>query len=153
MTMKRMNIFATVVGAALLLLTASCDPHRDSEKETIPDSIAYTEWYSQGFDDEGKSVYYTLNIETQMGTLTASDAAENGHILSQKPLEVSYSKPNVRLTFYDGGRFAGYIIDKQYTTIDGVHVYVMQLFGINEQGEIIVGDDGKPSSTMIFWKE
>lgn len=151
--MKIFKSFLAIVGMNLLLAATACDPHRDSEKETIPDSIAYTEWYSQGIGEDEKTVYYTLKIEAQMGTLTASDAPENGHILSQKPFEVSYVKPNVRLTFFDGGRFSGYIIDKQYTTIDGVHVYVMQLFGVDDKGEVILGDDGKPASTMIFWKE
>lgn len=151
--MKIFKTFCTIASLALLLASTACDPHRDAEKETIPDSIAYTEWYSQGLGEDEKTVYYTLNIEAQMGTLTASDAKENGHILSQKPLEVSYTKPNVSLKFFDGGRFSGYIIDKQYTTVDGVHVYVMQLFEVDDKGEIIVGDDGKPASTMIFWKE
>lgn len=141
-----------VTGMAALSLTA-CDPHKDIQKETIPDSIAYTEWYSQGVGEDEATVYYTLKIETQMATLTAADAPENGHIISQQPLEVSYTKPNVRLTFYDGGRFAGYIIDKQYTTINGINVYIMQLFEVDDKGEVIVGDDGKPASTMIFWKE
>ncbi|MDE6140398.1 MAG: hypothetical protein K2J31_03425 [Alistipes sp.] len=151
--MKIMKLFAAFACTALLLASTACDPHRDNQPETIPDSIAYTEWYSQGLDEDGNTVYYTLKIETQMATLTASDAQENGHIVSQKPLEVAYTKPNVRLTFYDGGRFAGYIIDKQYTTINGVHVYIMQLFGVDESGNVILGDDGKPASTMIFWKE
>lgn len=153
MVMKRMNVFTAVAGAVLLLANTACDPHSDVEKETIPDSIAYTDWYSQGIDENKQTIYYTLSIENQMATLTAKDAAEGGQILSQKPLEVSYTKPNVRLKFFDGGRFAGYIIDKQYTTIDGVNVYVMQLFEVDDKGEIILNDEGKPASTMIFWKE
>lgn len=151
--MKRIKVFTAVAGAALLLANTACNPHRDTEKDTIPDSIAYTDWYSQGVDEKEQTIYYTLSIENQMATLTAKDASENGNILSQKPLEVSYTKPNVRLTFFDGGRFSGYIIDKPYTTIDGVHVYVMQLFEVDEKGEVILNDEGKPASTMIFWKE
>lgn len=151
--MKRIKLLTALVCVAAALSITACDPHRDTQKETIPDSIFYTEWYSQGADEDNNTVYYTLKIESSMATLTACDAPENGHILSQKPLEVSYTKPNVRLTFFDGGRFDGYIIDKQYTTINGVHVYIMQLFEVDDKGEVIMGDDGKPASTMLFWKE
>lgn len=151
--MKYINRLTAAVCATVLLSAAACDPHSDRDEETIPDSLSYTEWYSQGIDDDGNTIYYFLTIEPTMSTLTACDAEENGNILSQKPLEVTYDKPNVKLSFFDGGRFAGYIIDKQYSTINGVHVYVMQLFETDDSGNILKDDAGDPLSTMIFWKE
>ncbi len=146
------NIFTVAAALLATLFAASCHPHKDNIPETMPDSLNYTEWYSVGQDGEQK-LYYFLNIQPSMSTLTTKDAPE-GKILKQQPLEVTYNKPNVKMYFFDGGgRFAGYIIDKQHMMIDGRNVYVMQLFEVDEDGKVLLDEKGEPLSTMIFWKE
>ena len=146
------NIFTIAAALLATLFAASCDPHKDNIPETIP-GLAQLHRVVLGRSGRGAEALL-LPQHTAFDVDSYHQGCSRRQILKQQPLEVTYNKPNVKMYFFDGGgRFAGYIIDKQHMMIDGRNVYVMQLFEVDEDGKVLLDEKGEPLSTMIFWKE
>ena len=59
----------------------------------------------------------------------------------------------VRVNFEDGQYYGGLLIPKGYYQINLQDVYIIQLYEVYENGEVIYNVDGTMKSTLQMWME
>lgn len=57
----------------------------------------------------------------------------------------------VNLTFEDGERYGGILIPKGNFQVNDEDVYWIQLYEVDEKGEIIYDENGKIKSSILMW--
>lgn len=155
-----MKLLKSMMVAMTLLLGVSCNWF--DEGETFPPitSLDHTDWYWVGElpqeegDTEKRYIYYTLSfLGDSQGRLVSSDAKEDGNILKESLFTYSFINPGLSVEFYDGGRYQGYVVPKGEIKVDYKDVYLIQLFGVDEDGMPILNERGEYADTMLFWRE
>lgn len=151
MTMKTLKLF--VMFLTLVALVA-CEPPQEITNYPPMESVADTEWYYSEMKD-GESLFYTLNFEgTSEGSLVCSNKKEGGDILSEETFTYVYNKNghfDIAIDFEQQGNYAGYMTGKGDIMIDFKPAYIIQLFAVDEEGNILKDVNGNYLSTKQFW--
>ena len=59
----------------------------------------------------------------------------------------------VTVNFDEGARYAGILVPKGQFQVSNIDVYLIQLYGVDENGEIVYTPEGQVKDAMLFWKE
>lgn len=160
-----MNVFKYLLGAVAFVAAVGCAPEEEVKDYPAITDITNTVWENRTEDKSGNIYFNTLSFEAEgKGSFTSYDT-DNLNL----PLEsctFTYSYPlnerwGLTLTFdqstaessLSGRRYDGYVVQKGSIQIDFKDVYVIQLFEVDNKGEMILDDKNQPVSTMAFWRE
>lgn len=165
-----MNILKYLLSAAALIAVTSCAPKVEEKSYPKLENIENTVWESRTQDNAGKVYYHTISFESAgIGTLSTFDTSDLQTALES--IAFSYEFPlndnyGMIVRFEDavedaeaetsalaGKRYDGYLIQKGVVKIDLKDVYLIQLFEVDANGNILLNDKQEPASTIAFWKE
>ncbi|MBP3547374.1 MAG: hypothetical protein J6J64_01690 [Alistipes sp.] len=152
-----MNLIKYLLAAVTVVVSIGCAP--EVEIKTYPpiEELANTVWVNRTQDESGKFYNNTMAfMDDGTGTITAYAATDLNTPLSS--VNFTYTFPlndndGLRVIFEDGARYDGYVIQKGNVQIDFKDVYLIQLFEVDESGEVILDEFNNPASTLLFWKE
>lgn len=152
--MKRLSSIITCIVALLLL---SCNkPEFEIKEYPKLESLENTLWYSYNKLD---NIYYDIMYEEESGWMKGYSEPQRENVISDESFTYTFTPATdntdgiINLTFEDGRRYGGILIPKGNVQIDYEHVYMIQLYGVDESGEIIYDHMGNVASSIIMWME
>ena len=153
-----MKIMRYLLGAVMALTFMGCEPFEDDTK-SYPEleSLANTLWYSY---DQVDNIYYDITYgENGEGVMLGYSEQERVNEVVNRPFTYTYTHTTddvnslVTLIFDDGQRYSGISIPKGYVKVNLIDVYFIQLYEVDESGEVIYNADGTMKSTIQMWME
>lgn len=153
-----MKLFNRLFAAMAMLLTVACEtPYEDSNVYPTLDSLDQTMWWSY---DQKEKIYYDIWYDGEgRGRMLGYDSDERVNQIVNRPFSYTFTPATdlldgvVRLNFDDGIYYGGILIPKGQFYINNVAVYIIQLYEVDAEGEIIYDMEGNMKSTLQMWKE
>ena len=152
-----MKIMRYLLGAVMALAMVGCDTLKmDKEVFTKLDSLVGTSWYSH---DSVKNIFYDITYDTTTGRMIGYDSEKRVNEVVNRTFTYTYTHTTddvnslVTLIFDDGQRYSGISIPKGYVKVNLIDVYFIQLYEVDERGEVIYNADGTMNSTLQMWME
>lgn len=153
-----MKLFNRLFAAMAMLLTVACEtPYEDSNVYPTLDSLDQTMWWSY---DQKEQIYYDIWYDGEgRGRMLGYDSDERVNQIVNRPFSYTFTPATdlldgvVRLNFDDGIYYGGILIPKGQFYINNVAVYIIQLYEVDAEGEIIYDMEGNMKSTLQMWKE
>jgi hypothetical protein len=150
-----MKLFGWLMSAMLIFSCIGCAPEEESSK-TYPslDSIANTLWYSV---DTTNQIYYDIYYKESTGVMERYSNSLRDELISSRNFTYTFTPATsqidalVNLTFEDGERYGGILIPKGNFQVNDEDVYWIQLYEVDEMGEIILDENGKIKSSILMW--
>ncbi|MBQ3234384.1 MAG: hypothetical protein IJN51_06340 [Alistipes sp.] len=144
--------------AALATLTIACAPEAESPKEyPALATLDNTMWYSY---DQKTNTYYDIWYDGEgRGRMLGYDTQERENEIVNRPFDYTFEPANdihdgvVRVNFDDGIRYGGPLIPKGTFQINNTDVYFIQLYEVDEEGNVIYDLEGHIKSAIQMWKE
>ena len=139
-TMKR--LFYTLAYVLLVFAFVGCAPEVESVKYPELNALNNTLWYSY---DQTTATYYDVVFATTDGEMIGYEDAERTKELSREGFEYTFDNvlDVVTVNFDGGARYAGILVPKGEFQISNIDVYIIQLYGVDENGEIIYTPEGQ----------
>lgn len=152
-----MKIMRYILGAVMTLAVVGCEPVDDDNK-SYPElqSLVGTLWYSY---DEANNIFYDITYAESTGSMIGYDSEERVNEVVNRPFDYTFTPATpelngvVRINFHDGKLYGGPLVPKGYYQINLIDVYLIQLYEVDEQGEILYTNDGQYLSTITMWME
>jgi hypothetical protein len=153
-----MKIMRYLLGAVMALAIVGCEPFEDDTK-SYPEleSLANTLWYSY---DQVDNIYYDITYgENGEGVMLGYSEQERVNEVVNRPFSYTFTPATtdigaiVRVDFEDGQHYGGLLIPKGHIQINLQDVYIIQLYEVYENGEVIYNVDGTMKSTLQMWYE
>lgn len=146
------------MGAVAVLFFAACEPIELQNKE-YPEltSLDNTLWYS--YDSKNQIFYDIYYNENGNGVMLGYSEQERVNEVVNRPFSYTFTPATadinaiVRVNFEDGQYYGGLLIPKGYYQINLQDVYIIQLYEVYENGEVIYNVDGTMKSTLQMWME
>ena len=147
-----------LLGAVMALAIVGCEPF-EVEKKDYPElsSIENTWWYSF---DRTNNIYYDVNYgENNEGVMLGYSEQERVNEVVNRPFTYTFTPATaeinaiVRVDFADGQHYGGWLAPKGIYQINLQDVYLIQLYEVYENGEVIYNVDGTMKSTLQMWME
>lgn len=153
-----MKLFNRLFAAMTMLLMVACEtPYEDSNVYPTLDSLDQTMWWSY---DQKEQIYYDIWYDGEgRGRMLGYDSDERVNQIINRPFSYTFTPATdlldgvVRLNFDDGIYYGGILIPKGQFYINNVAVYIIQLYEVDAEGEIIYDMEGNMKSTLQMWKE
>lgn len=155
-----MKLINYLLGAALLVMGASCEKTEEGTKEVYPEieTLESTLWYSY---NARENIYYDISFEAdQVGAMVGYETSSRDNEISRREFTYNYTRATedydaiVDVWFEDGQRYGGILVPKGNLQINNKDVYIIQLYELSEDGEEILYDEsGNLKSTIMMWKE
>lgn len=163
-----MNRVKYLICTAIILgLTACMDFENETKDLNELDEIKNTVWYSY---DVAQSVYYDIeysdiadseNSDWFEGKMLAYDSYERVNIIEDLCRDFTYNftkatadtRAIVKTRFSDGKFYDGFVIPKGFMQISSKDVYIIQLYEVDEKGNLILTEEENYQSTLMMWKE
>lgn len=153
-----MKLFNRLFAAMAMLLMVACEtPYEDSNVYPTLDSLDQTMWWSY---DQKEKIYYDIWYDGEgRGRMLGYDSDERVNQIVNRPFSYTFTPATdlldgvVRLNFDDGIYYGGILIPKGQFYINNVAVYIIQLYEVDAEGEIIYDMEGNMKSTLQMWKE
>lgn len=153
-----MKLFNRLFAAMVMLLMVACEtPYEDSNVYPTLDSLDQTMWWSY---DQKEKIYYDIWYDGEgRGRMLGYDSDERVNEIVNRPFSYTFTPATdlldgvVRLNFDDGIYYGGILIPKGQFYINNVAVYIIQLYEVDAEGEIIYDMEGNMKSTLQMWKE
>lgn len=148
--MKR--AFRSLCYALLAVAFVGCDPEEEIKSYPELQILNNTLWYSY---DQATATYYDVVFATTDGEMIGYEDAERTKELSREGFEYTFDTvlDVVTVNFDGGARYAGILVPKGEFQISNIDVYIIQLYGVDENGEIIYTPEGQLESSLLFWME
>lgn len=154
MTMKRLKLLFCFITCGLLV---GCNPPKmEIPKYPILTSIENTLWYSYNKYD---NMYFDIMYEVETGSMTCYLDAERKEKVSVDNFTYTFTPAInqadavVNVTFEDGRLYGGIVIPKGNVQVNYEHVYMIQLYEVDEEGNILYNANGEVKSSILMWKE
>ena len=153
-----MRLLKILMAAAALLVTVGCEPIEEEKKNyPVLTSLENTMWYSY---DKKENIFYDIyyNADNQ-GVMLGYSEQERLTEVVNRPFSYTFTPATaeinaiVRVDFEDGQHYGGFLIPKGYYQINLQDVYIIQLYEVYENGEVIYNVDGTMKSTLQMWYE
>ena len=156
-----------LICTAVLLGAMACVNFEDNDTEIVYlEELRNTLWQNE---DIVNKVFYNIaysDVEDSSeagwynGEMTGYDSNERVNKIDTLTRNFIYNftpatdknRAIVRTKFSDGINYDGYVIPKGNIQMGEKEVYIIQLFEVDENGEILL-DNGKYKSTLLMWKE
>lgn len=149
-----MKIVNNLIGAVLLIYAAACVPEIEEIKYPEITSLDDTEWLGY---DQRNNIYYDATFTAESnGTLLGYDSAERVNEVSNNSFTYSFAlEPDgvVRMNLDNCKYYGGFLVQKGNFQISNKDVYIIQLYGVDESGEVIYNSDGTIHETLMLWRE
>lgn len=153
-----MRLLNILMGAVAVLVFAACEPIELQNKE-YPEltSLDNTLWYS--YDSKNQIFYDIYYNENGNGVMLGYSEQERVNEVVNRPFSYTFTPATadinaiVRVNFEDGQYYGGLLIPKGYYQINLQDVYIIQLYEVYENGEVIYNVDGTMKSTLQMWME
>lgn len=153
-----MKLFNRLFAAMAMLLMVACEtPYEDSNVYPTLDSLDQTMWWSY---DQKEQIYYDIWYDGEgRGRMLGYDSDERVNQIVNRHFSYTFTPATdlldgvVRLNFDDGIYYGGILIPKGQFYINNVAVYIIQLYEVDAEGEIIYDMEGNMKSTLQMWKE
>ena len=153
-----MRLLNILMGAVAVLFFAACEPIELQNKE-YPEltSLDNTLWYS--YDSKNQIFYDIYYNENGNGVMLGYSEQERVNEVVNRPFIYTFTPATadinaiVRVNFEDGQYYGGLLIPKGYYQINLQDVYIIQLYEVYENGEVIYNVDGTMKSTLQMWME
>lgn len=153
-----MRLLNILMGAVAVLVFAACEPIELQNKE-YPEltSLDNTLWYS--YDSKNQIFYDIYYNENGNGVMLGYSEQERVNEVVNRPFSYTFTPATaeinaiVRIDFEDGQYYGGLLIPKGYYQINLQDVYIIQLYEVYENGEVIYNVDGTMKSTLQMWME
>ena len=153
-----MRLLNILMGAVAVLFFAACEPIELQNKE-YPEltSLDNTLWYS--YDSKNQIFYDIYYNENGNGVMLGYSEQERVNEVVNRPFSYTFTPATadinaiVRVNFEDGQYYGGLLIPKGYYQINLQDVYIIQLYEVYENGEVIYNVDGTMKSTLQMWYE
>lgn len=153
-----MKLFKYLIGIMAVATLTSCDILGDDKpKEYVTlDSITNTLWYSANVE---KQIYYDIYYYESTGVMIAYKSSLRDEELERRTFTYTFTPPTiesdaiVELKFDDGESYGGILIPKGHFQINDDDVFLIQLYGVDDKGEVIYDENQKIKSTILMWKE
>ncbi|MBR5205834.1 MAG: hypothetical protein IKW52_01555 [Alistipes sp.] len=148
--MKR--LFYTLAYTLLIVAFASCAPEVESVKYPELNTLDNTLWYSY---NQTTTTYYDVVFAANDGEMIGYEDAERTKEISREGFEYTFDNvlDVVAVNFDNGARYAGILVPKGEFQISNIDVYIIQLYGVDENGEILYTPEGQLESSLLFWME
>ena len=160
-----MKMVKYLICTAMLLGAMACvDFDQNEQKLYNLVDINNTEWHNE---DILNKVYYSIEysaVESSEGWYNGEmrgydnfertnkiDTLTRNFIYNFTPA-TSERRAIVKTKFNDGSYYDGYVIPKGSLQMGSKDVYVIQLFEVDTEGEILM-ENGNYKSTLMMWKE
>lgn len=160
-----MKMVKYLICTAMLLGAVACvDFDQNAQKLYNLEEIKNTEWYNE---DILNKVYYLIeysDVESSegwyKGQMRGYDNFERTNLVESLTRDFTYNftlatsqkRAIVKTKFADGVNYDGYVIPKGSLQVGSKDVYVIQLFEVDAEGEILM-ENGNFKSTLLMWKE
>ena len=145
------------MAAAALLLAASCNRPSAEIKLIELDSLENTKWYSL---DQKNAIFYDIfYYDNGEGVMLGYDSEERENEVVNQPFSYTFSPANaqrdaiVMVNFEDGKRYGGAVIPKGLYQINYIDVFIIQLYEVDAEGEILYDSLGNFLSTLRMWND
>ena len=154
-----MKIMKYLLGAVMALATVGCEPFEKDETKSYPEleSLTNTVWWSY---DKVNDIYYDITYgEDGEGVMVGYDEQERVTEVVNRPFSYTFTPATeeinaiVRVDFEDGQHYGGWAAPKGIYQINLQDVYLIQLYEVYENGEVIYNVDGTMKSTLQMWME
>ena len=153
-----MKIMRYLLGAVMALSIVGCEPIED-ETKSYPEleSLVGTLWFS--YDETNKIFYDITYSEDDRGEMKGYADQERTELVVDRPFSYTFTPATddinaiVRVDFEDGQHYGGLLIPKGHIQINLQDVYIIQLYEVYENGEVIYNVDGTMKSTLQMWYE
>lgn len=150
-----------LMSAFLLLSIAACESFKAPEKQSYPEitSLENTVWHQyRGANPVFCDISFGADERGKMEEFNNEDHTE---VVSTREFSYTFVPATekidgiVNVNFDDGLRYGGMLIQKGMaeTLINGDYVYWIQLYEVDDKGEIIYNEEGKNKSTILMWME
>lgn len=148
--MKR--LLQTLTCALIAMAFVGCFPEQETVVYPELKSLDGTLWYSF---DQTTSTYYDVTFDAVDGQMVGYSDAERRSEISRDEFEYTYDTvlDVVTVNFVSGARYAGILVPKGEFQVSNIDVYIIQLYGVDERGEIIYTPEGKVKYSLMFWME
>ena len=153
--MKLSHYFIALM--AILTLSACEHPEQVTTEKYPPlESIANTLWYSV---DTKNQIYYDITYNETTGTMVGYKNSLREEIVSERSFTYTFTPETelhdalVMLTFDDGQRYGGILVPKGNFQVNDIDVYWIQLYEVDDKGDIIYDENGNIKSTILMWRE
>ena len=152
-----MRLLNFLMAAATLLLVVGC---KDNEKKAIfPEltSLDNTQWISY---DSNENIFYDIfYYESGKGVMLGySEQARENEVVN-RPFDYAFTPATesidaiVRVNFEDGQHYGGHLIPKGNIQINLQDVYMIELFEVNDKGDVIYNVDGTIKAKLLMWND
>lgn len=153
-----MRLLNYVIAAMAMLCVVACEkPMEDKNVYPTLETLDNTMWYSY---DQKTNTYYDIWYDGEgRGRMLGYDTQERENETVNRPFDYTFEPANdihdgvVLVNFDDGMRYGGPLIPKGTFQISNTDVYFIQLYEVDEDGNIIYDMDGNIKSTIQMWKE
>lgn len=153
--MKLLN-YLTIAFATLFAVSCSL-PEDDNSEYPILQSIDNTLWWSY---DKNTITYYDIWYDGDgKGRMLGYDTSERENETVNRPFTYTFTPATdlldgiVRINFEDGVYYGGILIPKGEFYINNNPVYFIQLYEVDDDGNVLYDMDGNLKSTLQMWKE
>ena len=127
-----MRLINRVLASAMLLGAVSCDIVKDPVIYAPPADVVGSEWIRT--EGEGAQTnYYTLRFDIDgVGSVVCYDAEVDGNLISSETFTYTYNKGEIY--------------------INNLPAHILQLFKVDDQGNILKDDNGYFVDSPMFWQ-
>lgn len=153
-----MKLFNYFIGLMLTLVLVSCNEPEEEHRVEYPtlDSITDTLWYSV---DTKNQIYYDITYNETTGEMVGYKNSLREEEVSRRAFSYTFTPATdqieaiVRVNFEDGICYGGMLIPKGIFKVSDKDVYIIQLYEVDEKGEVIYIEEGKIKSSILMWRE
>lgn len=150
MIMKLMKVLAM---ALVMFAAVGCFPEEEITEYPELESLEDTLWYS--YDGTVATYYDVLFESADEGVMVGYNSAERIEEVSRQAFGYSFDAQIdvVTLDFVGGKSYGGILVPKGEFQISEKDVYIIQLYEVDENGDVIYTAEGEIQSTLLMWKE
>lgn len=153
-----MKLLNYLIATVAVLAFAACEPIEHVHREfPVLESLDNTQWISY---DAQKNIFYDIYYkENGEGVMLGYSEQERVNRVVNRPFSYTFTPATehidaiVRVNFADGQYYGGLLIPKGNFQINLQDVYIIQLYEVYENGEVIYNIDGTMKSTLQMWME
>ena len=153
-----MKLLKYLISVFVFATLTSCEKPMDDPKTEYPplETITNTLWFSV---DTKNQIYYDITYAETTGEMIGYSNSLREDEISRRGFTYTFTPETneidalVNVTFDDGQLYGGIVIPKGNFQVNNTDVYWIQLYEIDNKGNIIYDDNGKIKSSILMWKD
>lgn len=155
-----MRFLRLMFSLAMLLGAVGCLPEEEAKSYEEITSLEGTLWWGYEVDSKGVPTYLDVHFDKDSGSVKGYDTPERKTEVSSQTFSYSFTlksgamlNSTVVIEFEQEGRYEGYLIHKGNVQINYTDAYVLSLFKVDDNGNVLLDEEGNPAETKTYWRE